>query len=187
MIYCDTDSVKTEGPCPIEQLNRKLKQRAEKCKAYADDMHGVRHYIGVFEPDGHYKRFVTQGAKRYAFEKDNGRLGITVAGVSKAINEETGEFFAVEELQTRGKKKLGNYDALKRFKPGMIWRKAGGSQAVYNDEDDFDYQDQETGQTVHIGKNVSIISTTYEMTYSRDYKALLDKIQLYTQFKREHE
>lgn len=176
IIYCDTDSVKTLGDVPIHQLNDALKKRAETVGAYADDMNGKRHYIGVFEADGHYKQFITQGAKRYAYIDDTGKMGVTVAGVSKEINEDTGKTFAVEELKT-----------LKRFKPGMKWEKAGGTQAVYNDADDIMYQDPETGKEVHITKNVAIIPTTYVMTHSRDYALLLRDIQLYKDFRRERE
>ena len=176
IIYCDTDSVKTLGDVPIHKLNDELRKRSESVKAYAEDMHGDRHYIGVFESDGHYQQFITQGAKRYAYIDDSGKMGVTVAGVSKSINEETGKTFAVEELKT-----------LKRFKPGMKWVKAGGTQAVYNDADDFYYKDSESGKSVHITKNVSIIPSTYEMTHSRDYALLLSKIQLYTEFRKERE
>ena len=176
IIYCDTDSVKTLGDVPIHLLNDDLRKRAEIVGAYADDMNGERHYIGVFEPDGHYQQFITQGAKRYAYIKDNGKMGVTVAGVSTEINEETGVSFAVEELKT-----------LKRFKPGMKWEKAGGTQAVYNDADDFDYTDPATGNKVHITKNVAIIPSTYIMTHSRDYSLLLKEIQLYTEFRKERE
>ena len=176
IIYCDTDSVKTLGDVPIQRLNDKLRQRAETVGAYADDMNGNRHYIGVFESDGHYKQFITQGAKRYAYIKDDGKMGVTVAGVSTEINEDTGISFAVEELKS-----------LKRFKPGMKWSKAGGTQAVYNDADDFMYQDPESGKEVRITKNVAIIPTTYVMTHSRDYALLLREIQLYKDFRRERE
>lgn len=186
IIYCDTDSVKTLGDVPIQRLNDDLRRRAEMVGAYADDMNGKRHYIGVFEPDGHYKQFITQGAKRYAYIKDNGRMGVTVAGVATAIDEDTewtdqdGEkynpSFAVEELKS-----------LERFKPGVKWEKAGGTQAVYNDADDIMYQDPETGKEVHITKNVAIIPTTYVMTHSRDYALLLRDIQLYKDFRRERE
>ena len=171
---------------PIHKLNDDLKKRAESVGAYADDMNGKRHYIGVFEPDGHYKQFITQGAKRYAYIKDNGRMGVTVAGVATAIDEETewtdsdGEkynpSFAVEELKS-----------LERFKPGVKWEKAGGTQAVYNDADNIIYADPETGKEVHITKNVAIIPTTYVMTHSRDYALLLRDIQLYKDFRRERE
>ena len=176
IVYCDTDSVKTLGAVNIDSLNDGLRKKAEAVGAYADDMHGIRHYIGVFEDDGHYKQFITQGAKRYAYIKDDGKMGVTVAGVSTQINEETGIPFAVEELKT-----------LKRFKVGMEWVKAGGTMAVYNDNDDYDYTDPETGKTVHIGKNVAIIPSTYKMTHSRDYALLLREIQLYSEYRRERE
>lgn len=175
ILYCDTDSVKTKGPVNISVLNDNLKKAAVMRKAYADDRNGKRHYIGLFEDDGHYDQFITQGAKRYAYITD-GKMGITVAGVTKKINEKTGVSFAVEELKT-----------LKRFKPGMEWRKAGGTLSVYNDHDDFDYTDPETGRTVHITKNVAIVPTTYKMTYARDYRLLLDEIQLYGDYKRSRE
>lgn len=176
IVYCDTDSVKTLGDVPIKKLNDALRIRAEQVGAYADDMNGKRHYIGLFEADGHYQQFITQGAKRYAYIKDDGKMGVTVAGVTKTINEKTGISFAVEELKT-----------LKRFKPGMKWVKAGGTQAVYNDNDDFMYADPETGKEVHVTKNVAIIPTTYVMTHSRDYALLLREIQLYTEFRKERE
>lgn len=187
IIYCDTDSVKTLGDVPIEKLNGELRKRAEAVGAYADDMNGKRHYIGVFEPDGKYRKFITQGAKRYAYVRDeNGRMGVTVAGVSTAIDEETewtdengdkyNPTFAVQELKT-----------LSRFKPGMKWIQAGGTQSVYNDGDDREYTDPETGKSVHITKNVAIIPSTYVMTHSRDYALLLREIQLYKDFRRERE
>ena len=175
IIYCDTDSVKTKGNIDIEKLNGKLQQTAIQRKAYAVDMKGKTHYIGIFEFDGHYNKFITQGAKRYAYETD-GHLGITVAGVSKKINEKTGISFAVEELKT-----------LDRFRVGMKWSKAGGTISVYNDNDDFIYTDEETGNTLHITKNVAIVPSTYVMTYSKDYNLLLKEIQLYGDYQKERE
>ena len=168
--------MKTLGDVPIHKLNDALRKRAESVGAYADDMNGKRHYIGVFESDVHYQQFITQGAKRYAYIDDSGKMGVTVAGVSKAINDDTGISFAVEELKT-----------LKRFRPGMKWVKAGGTQAVYNDADDINYTDPETGKQLHITKNVAIIPSTYVMTHSRDYALLLNEIQLYKDFRRERE
>lgn len=175
LAYIDTDSVKVIGKIDIERLNNKLKQTAIRMGAYADDKNGVRHYIGIFEDDGHYDKFITQGAKRYAYETD-GKMNITVAGVSKKINEDTGISFAVEELQR-----------LENFKPGMIWSKAGGTLSVYNDNADVIYTDPETGNDIHIKKNVAIVPTTYEMTYSKDYKLLLNQIQLYGDYQKARE
>ena len=175
IVYCDTDSVKTVGNIPIEKLNDKLMKSAVQNKAYADDMKGKRHFIGLFEFDGHYDRFITQGAKRYAYET-NGHIGITVAGVSKKINEKTGIPFAVEELKR-----------LERFRVGMVWRKAGGTISVYNDDDDFMYTDSDTGNQIRITKNVAIVPSTYVMSYSKDYRMLLDEIQLYGDYQKARE
>lgn len=171
IIYCDTDSVKTKGPVHIEKLNDRQQKKAIRAGAFADDRKGTRHYIGVFEQDAHYEKFITQGAKRYAYIKD-GYMGVTVSGVTKQVNEETGIPFAVEELKS-----------LEMFRPGMTWEKAGGTMAVYNDKDDFDYTDPETGRTVHISPNVAIIPTTYTLTYEKDYSLLLDEIKLYGEYK----
>lgn len=175
MVYCDTDSVKTLGRVDFSYINRKRQAAAEASKAFADDPKGNRHYMGVFELDGVYDRFITCGAKRYAYEAD-GHMSITVSGVSKAVNEATGVSFAVEEL---GK--------LENFHEGFIWRKSAGTMSVYNDDDLFDYTDPETGKTVQIIKNVAIIPTTYEMTYAKDYRRLLQEIDLYGEYKSKRE
>ena len=39
--------------------------------------------LGLFDTYGHYDKFITQGAKKYAVE-ENGKLKITVAGVPKS-------------------------------------------------------------------------------------------------------
>lgn len=175
VLYCDTDSVKCIGQAPILSLNERQKKKAVTVGAFADDMHGNRHYIGLFEQDAHYDRFITQGAKRYAYE-NNGHLNVTVSGVTKKRNEKTGEYFAVEEL-----------GSLERFKVGMTWVKAGGTMAVYNDEDDFYYMDSKSRKKVHVTKNVAIIPTTYKMTYAKDYELLLGEIKLYGEYKSERE
>lgn len=175
MVYCDTDSIKITGKINIKGLNEYQLRKAEAAGAYADDRNGKRHYIGLFEQDAFYTKFITQGAKRYAYEKD-GHLGVTVSGVTKKRNEKTGEYFAVEELGT-----------LDRFRVGMVWTEAGGTMSIYNDNDDFDYTDPETGRTIRITKNVSIVPTTYRMTYSKDYAELLGEIKLYGEYKRERE
>lgn len=175
MVYCDTDSVKTYGPINLDQLNRKREQAAISNSAFADEPDGTRHFMGVFELDAVYDRFISCGAKRYAYEK-HGKIGITVSGVSKAVNEETGIPFAVEEL---GK--------LENFHEGFIWKKAAGTISVYNDKEDTQITDPATGQVILCTKNVAIVPTTYKMTYARDYKLLLKEIDLYGEYKSNRE
>lgn len=170
MVYCDTDSVKVLGSLDLSAINSRRQKLATSAGAFADDRKGCRHYMGVFEYEGTYDRFITQGAKRYAFEKD-GKMSITVSGVVKTINEKTGVPFAVEEL-----------GSLEKFTVGFIWKKAAGNMSVYNDNDQFSYTDPETGKSVVISPNVAIIPTTYEMGYSKDYKKLLEEIELYGEY-----
>ena len=55
------------------------------------------------------------------------------------------------------------------------------------DFSDIDYVDPETGAIVHITPNVSIVESTYKMTFTRDYTKLLENIKLYGQYKKEFE
>ena len=170
MVYCDTDSIKTEGPVDIERINGYRRKLAKAYGGVEKDRKGQDHFIGIFEYEGTYDRFISCGAKRYAYEQD-GHMSITVAGVTKEVNEETGVPFAVEEL-----------GCLENFHEGMKWVKAGGIAAVYNDHDDFMYTDPESGQQLHIGKNVALVPSTYEMTYENDYRKLLFELDLYGEY-----
>ena len=170
MVYCDTDSIKTEGPVDIERINGYRRKLARAYGGVEKDRKGIDHYIGIFEYEGTYDRFISCGAKRYAYEQDE-HMSITVAGVTKEVNEETGIPFAVEEL-----------GCLENFHEGMKWIRAGGIAAVYNDHDDFMYTDPESGQQLHIGKNVALVPSTYEMTFESDYRKLLFELDLYGEY-----
>ena len=184
LVYIDTDSIKTIGQMDLTETNKSLEKRAEKFGAYADDIKGNRKYIGIWEPDGHYKRFITQGAKRYAYEQDDGEIHVTVSGVTHKEHEhydENGKLLYKKEYAAEELGKLEN------FRVGFIWKDAGGTTVVYNDDDDFDYTDPETGNVVHIGRNASIIETTYEMKRSKDYVELLKECELYMEYKKQYE
>ena len=169
MVYCDTDSVKMIGKVNMFGINKKREQLATRQGAVAVDRKGIAHYMGVFEYEGTYDQFITQGAKRYAYVID-GKMGVTVSGVSKKINSETGIPIAVEELKD-----------LKNFKDGMIWHESAGSLSVYNDDDNFYYKvDDERG--VMITPNIAILPNTYQMGFSKDYTALLQDVELYGEY-----
>jgi hypothetical protein len=70
----------------------KIKKASEDLKIPYDrfqpmDCMGERHLLGLFDHDASYTKFITQGAKKYAYEyidKDgNVKTGITVSGVPK--------------------------------------------------------------------------------------------------------
>ena len=100
-LYCDTDSIKVfEGYDKniIKEYNKKVKERIKYVseilnipieKYSPKDIKGEEHLLGVFECETKgddpftYKRFITQGAKKYAIEDFKGNIKITVAGVPK--------------------------------------------------------------------------------------------------------
>lgn len=177
VVYCDTDSVKyfstPEMERDIDLFNDKIRARCDALNAFAV-VDGKRVYPGIFEreKDTPYQQFITQGAKRYAYIKPDGKMSITVAGVSKAINEETGKPFAVEELGT-----------LDNFTRNMTFNVSGGTISFYDDNTDMIYNpDQQPGHDIHIKSSVSIIESTYKMTFEKDYWAILQDSNLYSKW-----
>lgn len=81
VVYCDTDSMKLkEGydKSIIEDYNKfvvKKLQHVSKLleipfeKFAPKDSKGEKHILGVFDNDGKYDEFITQGAKKYAYTK----------------------------------------------------------------------------------------------------------------------
>lgn len=98
-VYCDTDSIKllpNYNKEIINHYNNYVEKRIEYVSKILEipiekfsplDKNGIKHTLGLFDDDGHYLEFITQGAKKYAFKKINKKgeeeIGITVAGVPK--------------------------------------------------------------------------------------------------------
>ena len=100
VVYCDTDSIKlVQGydKNVFLEYNKSVESNIEfvcnsldinKNKFAPKDIKGKHHMMGLFEletEDDHiytYDKFITQGAKKYAYEID-GEIKITVAGVPK--------------------------------------------------------------------------------------------------------
>ena len=95
VVYCDTDSCKLVDGYKREVFDDYNKQVSERiefvCKVlkldvnkYApSDIKGHKHMMGLFEKECNYEKFITQGAKKYAYVID-GKIHITVAGVPKS-------------------------------------------------------------------------------------------------------
>ncbi len=122
--------------------------------AFADDASGKRHYMGVYEVEQDYDRFITLGAKKYAYEQD-GRCHVTCAGVDKSL----------------GGPELEQHGGLEAFRTGFTFREAGGTEAVYNDNCDFWIQ--RDGHDLHITSNVVIRPSEYTLGITGEYKFLL--------------
>lgn len=156
-IYCDTDSVKYIGDIDLTEYNNERIKDSRKNHAYAKDKKGHVHYMGVFENEIEnekraYDKFKTLGAKKYVYEL-NGRLHITIAGVSKKLG--------AEELKT-----------IDNFNEGFTFYKAGGTESVFNDNIDFTIN--KDGHTVRITDNIVIKPSTYTLGLTAEYKAILD-------------
>ena len=189
IIYCDTDSIKYIGPeVDFSNLNKKIFAISKKAGATAPDKKGNLHFMGKWDPeeDKAFKRFLTQGAKRYAYDGVDGTLHVTVSGVTDkpitrkdalknpALSAFIGTPWKVYEMQK-----------LENFKEGMIWDEAGGTAAVYNDTDRFQYTDPESGNKILITPNVSIVNTTYTMVLESKYSELIDQCMLWLRFCKE--
>lgn len=183
-VYSDTDSVKfilskkeennREILEAIERYNVSRETSSKKNGAYATDKHGVTHYMGVYENEGVYEKFITLGSKRYAYIKD-GKLSITVSGVSKKKNPETGLSIASEELLENG--------GLSAFDFGFTFRKSGGSEIVYNDIPYGNYTVDEN-HNLYIGQNAVIKDSEYTVKKDTDYWEVLQYANNLLDFKK---
>lgn len=158
-IYWDTDSVKTVGDYreAFEQLNEVYKQKAIDAGAFATDPKGRVHYMGVFEYEETYKRFITLGAKKYLIEDQEGKLQSTIAGVAK----DRGRAF----FQKHG---------MEAFKVGTVIEDSGHLVAYYNNDDV--HQITVNGCTMTTASNIALVDDTYTLGVTGEYADLLNKV-----------
>ena len=94
VLYADTDSLKLKrgyDKTVFEKYNKSVEERIRFVskvlnipfdKFAPEDVYNKKHLLGVFEYEGNYQEFITQGAKKYAVKQDD-KIKITVAGVPK--------------------------------------------------------------------------------------------------------
>jgi len=161
-VYCDTDSVKYLGNIDFTAFNDKKRRRSEENGAAATDPKGIRHYLGVMEHDADYSEFATMGAKKYAYRYPDGKLGITIAGVNKSKG--------AEELEAAG--------GLEAFKEGFVFKKAGGTESIYNDDPEIKYIIRE-GRKINITSNLYIKDSEYTLGVTADYARILQHAEIW--------
>lgn len=183
-IYCDTDSVKYIGTVDWSAYNADRIAECRESGAMATDPSGVTHYMGVFETEdlkdtGYaYRYFKTLGAKKYAYmEREvetwtetlkigdreykyrkigTGRTHCTIAGVNKK----------------KGGKELDQHGGLSAFKEDFVFRDAGGTMAVYNDDPEVDHVEIE-GKLLPITSNVAILPSEYTLGITGEYSRII--------------
>lgn len=156
-VYCDTDSVKYIGSIDWTKYNKQREKDSKASGAYATDPKGITHYMGVYEADGEYSEFKTLGAKKYAYNYESGgETCVTIAGVTKKS----------------GGKELDENGGLKAFSPGFTFVKAGGTEAIYNDDPEIRTVVRD-GKQIDITPNIVIKDSTYTLGITAEYASLL--------------
>lgn len=153
-LYTDTDSIKFTGDYLVNFLD--LNAELADPELSAVDPKGKRHYLGVFEYEGCSKQFITLGAKKYAYTDDLYNLHLTVAGVNKRI----------------GALEMGS---IHRFREGFVFREAGGSEVIYNDEKPADLMID--GRRIEMSTNAFIHDSTYTLSLTMEYRELIDYLK----------
>jgi len=169
VLYADTDSLKLRSGYNKNIFIEYNKSVEEKIKfvskilkipfeKYApEDKNGKRHLLGVFEYEGNYEEFITQGAKKYAV-KQNGKIKITVAGVPK-----------------KGSHALHSLD---EFRDDFIfdYKDTGKNLLVYvENQEPFLLKDYNNKESIVKDKSgCSLIPTTYVLGKALDYANLVN-------------
>ena len=156
----DTDSVKSlhDHRADFEAINRSIIEQAESynIKPYAIK-NGQKHYLGVWEYEGTYRKFKTLGAKKYASEDENGKISITVAGLSKD---------AKQYIQDKG--------GLSFIKNGSyIPPEYSGRTTSYYVDLDYPRTIVLDGHKITLGSNVAIKNVGYTFSMTEDWLELV--------------
>lgn len=161
IVQVDTDSVKhvDDHIGGFIKLNDGIIAKADSYDVKPYSMKDEKkHYLGVWEHEGDdgkttYYKFKTLGAKKYCDEDENGKMSITVAGLSKNANE----FF---------EKKSG----LESFSTGTYVgdKYSGRTCAVYNDFDRV-YDIVIDGHNINLGSNIAVNNIGYTLSMSNEW------------------
>lgn len=172
LLYWDTDSLKFIGNPDFTAYNLEKVRNSTLHNAFAKDPDGITHFMGVFEPDGEYIKFKTEGAKKYIYtsmdkNKKTGelelKLHITIAGVGK-------EKGAQELLEEAEKQHKSVFDL---FADGFVFKKAGGLDATYNDLE-RPLHITINNKDLVITDNVYLEDGEYTLGITSDYESILE-------------
>ena len=162
-IYCDTDSVKYIGDIDWTDFNNARIAECRESGSFATDPSGITHYMGVFETEDNpetgfaYYSFKTLGAKKYAYtETENGPTHCTIAGVNKKL----------------GGQELDEHGGLEAFEDGFVFRKAGGTEAIYNDDPEIKSVTID-GHVLPIISNIAILPSEYTLGITGEYERII--------------
>lgn len=192
-IYADTDSIKLLNIIRhqkfFDDYNKRVEIKLKEAMSFHgisfDRCHpktvkGVEKMIGVFDFDGHYKKFKTLGAKRYIKEDDEGEIEITVSGVAKVqgieyLRHQFRTDDAIFEAFSDGLEIPSTYeDDDHSIKEG-----SGKKLHIYDDESKSGYvTDYMCNKGYYDEKSfIYMTPTSYNMSMTAEYIALIQNIQ----------
>ena len=185
----DTDSLKLREGFDKKVILNYNKRVVEKIKQVCkdldldfelfepEDIKGEKHLLGVFDNDGEYKEFITQGAKKYAYIKTMKKSKVK----PKAnVIKDYGATCDVLEITVSGVPKEGARElkCLEDFKDDLEFKFANTNKNILfysenqKDVDVTDYQ----GNTYHVDdkSGCCLVPTTYKLSKALEYCELLD-------------
>lgn len=160
-VYCDTDSVKFIGDhaADFDRINDQVRTYCAKHgRKYSIEINGNTFEMGVFDEEPGYDRFITLGAKKYAYEDAEG-VHITVAGLNKK----------------KGAAELAQMGGLEAFQEGTIFHDSGRTTATYNNEPI--HWIRINGEQIMTASNIAIFDTTYELGITDTMREILFDLQ----------
>lgn len=190
VIYCDTDSMKLKqgyNKNVIEEYNNFVHKKIEYVSKILEipiekfspkDVFGERHILGVFDSDGKYNEFITQGAKKYAItkwikkEKIKDNMNVIKIENEKALVLE----ITVAGVPKQGAKALKD---LSEFKDNFVFnfKDTNKNLVIYcEDQKEFcltDYQGK--CYNVNDESGCCIVPTTYVLGKALEYANLISE------------
>lgn len=141
------------------------------------DKFGISHRIGVFDLDGIYEDFITQGAKKYAVTRfvDNNKLKSNMNVIKKGKEKSL-----ILEITVAGVPKIGAnaLEKIEDFRDNFVfdYKYTNKKMLMYNDEMSNFLLTDYKGKTceIHEKYGCCLVPTTYELGKSIDYANLVN-------------
>lgn len=196
VVYCDTDSIKLlpgYNKKIIDDYNNKVINKIKKVSENLDidinkfapeDIKGKKRILGVFDDDGHYEEFITQGAKKYAvkIKVDKNKIdNIEEYKEKNNVVDEDDNYLYVIKITVAGVPKNGSkgLQSLDDFRDDFVfdYEYTNKNLLIYNDNQ------EEYTLTDYLGKTYTvtdksgacIVPTTYVLSKSLEYANLLNE------------
>lgn len=174
LLYCDTDSVKGVhlNRAGIDKFNEEVRKQSDAAGFTALDAKGEKHYIGVFEHEADYERFIALHAKCYAYEEKGGPIGPTRGGAPLNLHATIAGVTAHNGYPHGDPRRITREDelhSLEELENGKIFTACGGTRAQYiSHEHDIEIN----GEYIHSYGGCAILDTTYEIGGVNDLLAM---------------